>query len=59
MKVRKEDNENEYFEKIMELEFNLDNKIHPECPICYTFMSKPSKLPCNHYFCIPCLKKVL
>ena len=28
-----------------------------DCPICYTIMVEPVKLPCKHHFCHVCLRE--
>lgn len=40
----------------------LDNKnqeLDCECPVCWRIMIKPSRTPCNHFFCYFCLKKCI
>ena len=29
-----------------------------ECPVCLTYMVEPTKLACNHYFCIQCMEQL-
>ena len=40
----------------VEEEEKARDSVNKDCPICYTVMVKPCKLPCSHLFCTECLE---
>jgi len=46
----------------MERDMKSSSKNEPtnfDCGVCLNLMTEPAKLPCNHYFCLECLERVL
>ena len=38
---------------------NKENKSESDCPICLEIMVEPTTIPCNHNFCLDCIKTTL
>ena len=61
-KIMEEKNKEEYYEKLKNVEGYLDVEGYGEdgktCPICYENKKTSLCLPCKHFFCHKCLKRL-